>query len=113
MGKSVVAQLCYFFRKHPDVDVLVKWDKDGTTNVVSLDLLSGEGGTSKGSRVSMLWKEGPWYGKIVAVEDLLSDSDSDDVPLAKLIPAKESGTYNCTNVFNCTICVVCVPVFKR
>lgn len=84
------------------MDVLVKWDKDGTKNVVSSDdLVSLDGGRFiTGTRVTMLWNDVFWEGTVELTEDNIQetmrdissqsdDSDPDDnIPLA--LQAKRS-----------------------
>ena len=62
-----------------NIDALVRWDHDSTTNVVDVGELSYEGKIGIASRVVMMWQGTPWAGKVVAID---ADDAEDDIPLA-------------------------------
>ena len=67
--------------------VLVRWDRDGTENVVALkDLVCGSHMPQKGSRVLMPWGRERWHGTVISLQedDFTSDSEDDNVPLLHL-----------------------------
>ena len=55
--------------KRTNIDVLVRWDNDSTTNVVDLAELSYEGKIAIASRVIMMWQGTPWSGQVVDIDE--------------------------------------------
>ena len=71
-------------------DVLVKWDKDNSKNVVSLkDLLyEKDKPIEKGLNVKMWLRQTKtwWTGVVIDVATILdSDDDNDNIPLARFL----------------------------
>lgn len=127
----VITSALYYIimgRSRPSFDILVKWDSDGSQNVVhARDIRRIDNSYAIGSRVEMWWDpEGRYYqGVIIAVEDAStkaggSTDEEDDMPLSTLrktcghdnIMSKPCSHLGCSNdIFAaCVDCWSCLCV---
>ena len=91
------------------MDVLVKWDKDDSENIVARSDLKviGGGRLANESRVKMWWADGKWWkGTVLSIKRreetcVQSDSDDDDdITLASLIRSEAKKTAIQNESFN-------------
>ena len=80
----------------------MRWDKDGTRNVVSSNQLRFTGELKRGSRVTMPWTDGDWTGSVISVETS-SDADfaqaelDDGIPLSRLAKTQTTSEEDFTD----------------